>query len=111
MADGLETPANKIATAQAVLSLTFGLSSEVNSERIGAELFTHEVTVFTGGTGLLLRASPERTLADLKAGMENLNVLALSASALTVDETLDEVFGKLVNDKDANRVAIRVMVN
>ena len=111
MADGLETPANKIATAQAVLSLTFRLSSEVNSGRIGAELFTHEVTVFTGGTGLLLRASPERTLADLKAGMENLNVLALSASALTVDETLDEVFGKLVNDKDANRVAIRVMVN
>lgn len=59
----------------------------------------------------MLPASPESTEADLKAGMENLNVMALSASALTLDEALDEVFGKLNADKDVNRHAVRVMVN
>ena len=108
---GLETPASKIATAQAVLSLTFRLSAEVHSGRIGADIFAHEVTIVTGNSGLLLRAAPELTVADLKAGMENLQVIALSASALTLDETLDEVFGKLTNEKDSNRSSIRVMVN
>ena len=107
---GLETPANKIATAQAVLSLTLRLSAEVHSGRIGADIYAHEVNVVTGNSGLLLRAAPESTIADLKAGMGNLNVIALSASALTLDETLDEVFGKLTNEKDPNLSSIRIMV-
>ena len=80
----LETPAIKIATAQAVLSLTFRLSAEVHSGRIGVDIFGHEVTIVTGNSGLLLRAAPELTVADLEAGMENLKVIALSASALTL---------------------------
>ena len=111
MATGTETPASKIATAQAVLSLTFRLSAEVNSGRIGANIFAQTVTIVTGSSGLVLPASPELTDADLKAGMENLNVMALGASALTLDETLDEVFGKLNSDKDVGRHRLRVMVN
>lgn len=111
MPTGTETPASKIATAQAVLSLTFRLSAEVNSGRIGPGIFSHTVTIVTGDSGLVLPASPELTEADLKAGMENLNVMALSASALTLDETLDEFFGRLNADRDVNRHALRVMVN
>jgi len=44
-------------------------------------------------------------------GAFNLVLIAHSASALTTDETLDEVFGKASNDQDATRLSIRVMVN
>jgi hypothetical protein len=37
--------------------------------------------------------------------------IALSASALTVDETLDEVFGKASTDTDPRLIGMRVMVN
>jgi hypothetical protein len=43
--------------------------------------------------------------------MSNLMLIALSASALTADETLDEVFGNLSTETDTNRLGIRVMVN
>ena len=108
---GVETPATKISTAQAILSLAFRLSAEVNSGRIGADIFAHAVNIVTGSSGLRLPASPELTIVDLKAGMENINVMALSASALTLDETLNEVFGKLSADSDQNRHALRVMVH
>ena len=62
---GVETPASKIATAQAVLCLTFRLSAEVIAGRIGAEIFNHEVNVFTGSSGLRLAASTELTIGDL----------------------------------------------
>jgi hypothetical protein len=48
---------------------------------------------------------------NLKDGIFNIVLNALSASALTVDETLDEVFGKASTDTDLTRVGIRVMVN
>jgi len=108
---GIETPANKIATAQAVLSLTFRLNAEVLSGRISAEIFKREVTVITGGTGISVPASSEGTTQDLQLGAFNLVLIALSASALTVDETLDEVFGNLSAEVDQNRLAIRIMVN
>lgn len=108
---GIETPANKIATAQAVLSLAFRLNSEVLAGRIGAEIFQRKVTVITGGTGVVLPAYPQGTSEDLKLGAFNLVLIALSASALTTDETLDGVFGELSADTDLNRSAIRVMVN
>lgn len=108
---GTETPANKIATAQGVLSLAFRLNSEVLAGRISAELFTRDVTIFTGSKGLLLPAFPEGTDDDLRLGVSNLVLIALSASALTADETLDEVFGKISADTNPNHIGIRVMVN
>lgn len=108
---GTETPANKIATAQAVLSLAFRLNAEVLSGRIDPGIFKREVSVITGGTGVSLPPFPEGTAEDLQLGAFNLVLIALSASALTVDETLDQVFGRLSADTDVNRVGIRVMVN
>lgn len=108
---GNETPANKIATAQAVLGLAIRLNGEVLAGRIGASIFQGELKVITGGTGLLLPAFPEGTVEDLKLGTFNLVLIALSASALTVDETLGQVFGKLSADTGATRTGIRVMVN
>ena len=72
---GSESPANKIATAQATL-------------------------------GLVLRLNG----AEFKDGIFNIVLNALSASALTVDETLHEVFDKVSTDTDPTRVGIRVMV-
>ncbi|MFM8552177.1 MAG: hypothetical protein ACKOCD_07690 [Nitrospiraceae bacterium] len=109
--DAPETPANKIATAQAVLSLAFRLNAEVVAGRIDLKLFSYNVHVITGSTGVRVPAFPNGTNADLQAGMGNIVQIALSASALTVDETLDEVFGKLAADTDTNRVALRIMVN
>lgn len=108
---GIETSANKIATAQAVLSLAFRLNGEVIEGRINRELFNRQVTVVTGGTGVVVPPYPAGTDEDLRLGSFNLLLIALSASALTTDETLDEVFGDLSTDADSNRKAIRVMVN
>jgi len=108
---GIETPANKIATAQAVLSLAFRLNSEIIAGRINAEIFKREVTVITGSSGVVLPSFPEGTTEDLQLGSFNLVLIALSASALTTDETLDQVFGKLSAETDEDRRNIRVMVN
>ena len=108
---GIETPANKFATAQATLELAIRLDAEVNAGRINASIYQREVTVITGGQGLRLPAFPGGTEKDLRSGSFNLILIALSASALTADETLDEVFGKASFDADASRAGIRIMVN
>jgi hypothetical protein len=108
---GIETPANKIATAQAVLGLAFRLNAEVTAGRIGVEIFRRNVTIITGDAGVVLPTFPEGTAEDLKLGSFNLVLISLSASALTADETLNEVFGKLSAEADFNRKSIRVMVN
>jgi hypothetical protein len=108
---GFETPANKIATAQATLGLAIRLSGEVEAGRITTELFRHDVIVHTGGDGVRVPAFPAGTEQDLKYGIANIVLIALSASALTVDETLDEAFGKTSIDTDPSRIGIRVMVN
>lgn len=108
---GIETPANKIATAQAVLGLAFRLNAEIIAGRINSAIFRREVSVITGSSGVTLPAFPEGTDEDLKLGSFNLVLISLSASALTTDETLDEVFGKLSSETDSNRLGIRVMVN
>ena len=108
---GTETPANKLATAQAVLGLAFRLNAEVVSGRLDSSIFQRDVSIFTGSTGLKLPAFPEGTDEDLKLGIFNIALIALSASALTADETLGEVFGKLSDEKDANRLGIRVMIH
>jgi hypothetical protein len=109
--DGIETPANKIATAQATLGLAIRLNGAVEDGRITTEIFKCGVTVYTSGAGLRLPPFPEGNDQDLKNGLYNIVLIALSASALTVDETLGEVFGKASTDKDLTRVGIRVMVN
>lgn len=69
------------------------------------------MTIITGGTGLHLPPFPAGTNDDLNLGTFNLVLIALSASALTADETLDEVFGKASTDKDPSRTGLRIMVN
>jgi len=108
---GIETPANKIATAQATLGLAFRLSGEVEEGRITAEIFKRGITVHTGGDGLRFSPFPEGTDQNLKDGIFNIVLNALSASALTVDETLGEVFGKASTDTETTRIGIRVMVH
>jgi hypothetical protein len=108
---GIETPANKIATAQATLGLAIRLSGEVEAGRITTEIFKRGVTIHTGADGLRLPPFPEGTDRGLKDGIFNIVLIALSASALTVDETLDEVFGKASTDTDLTRIGIRIMVN
>lgn len=108
---GSETPANKLATAQAVLGLSFRLNVEVIAGRLDASIFQREVGIDTGSNGLKLPAFPQGTTQDLELGIFNLVQIALSASALTADETLDEVFGKLSTETDTNRLGIRIMVN
>jgi hypothetical protein len=108
---GIETPANKIATAQATLGLAIRLIGEVEAGRITTEMFKRSVTVHTGGDGLILPTFPEGTDHDLKDGIFNIVLISLSSSALTVDETLDEVFGKASTDTEPTRIGIRVMVN
>ena len=107
---GIETPANKFATAQAVLSLAFRLHAEVRSMRLTREIFDRKVAVVTGGTGVRVPRFPEGTAQDLIDGIENITLIALGATALTADETLDEVYGNLSNEADVNRKNIRIMV-
>ena len=108
---GIETPANKIATALATLGLAIRLNHEVEAGRITTEIYKRSVTVHTGGDGLIFPPFPEGTDQDLNHGIFNIVLIALSASALTVSETLDEVFGKASTDTDPTRLGIRVMVN
>ena len=108
---GIETPANKIATAQAVLGLACRLNAEIVAGRISKEIFTRDVHIYTGSTGLVLPAFPEGTDEDLKLGAQNIVLIALSATALALDESLDEVFGKLSVDTDPKRTGMRIMVN
>jgi hypothetical protein len=108
---GIETPTNKIATAQATLGLACRLNGAVEEGRITTEIFKRGVTVYTSGAGLRLPPFPEGTDQDLKNGIFNIVLIAVSASALTVDETLGEVFGKASTDTDATRIGIRVMVH
>lgn len=108
---GIETPANKLATAQAVLGLSFRLNAEVIAGRLDVSIFQRKVNINTGSTGVKLPAFPEGSTEDLNLGIFNLVLIALSASALTADETLDEVFGKLTDESDINRLGIRVMVH
>lgn len=107
---GIETPANKIAVAQANLGIALRLNGEVEKDRITVEILKRGVTVHTGGAGVRLPPS-EETDQDLKDGIYNIVLNATGASALTVDETLDDVFGKASTDKDPARLGIRVMVN
>ena len=108
---GVETPANKIATAQATLELAIRLNAEVVARRIDRSIYDREVTVITGGPGLKLPSFPDGTQEDLDHGIFNIVLIALSASALTVDEALDEIYGAVSKDSSPDRVGVRAMVN
>jgi len=108
---GAETPRTRIATAQATLGLAIRLNSEVVAGRIRATIYQREVVIVTGGAGLLLPPDYRATKQDLQDGTQNLVVMALGASALTLDETLDDVFGKPDSDLEPTRQGLRIMVN
>ncbi len=107
---GVETPQTRIATAQATLSLAVRLNSEVLAGRVRSTIYQREVHIITGGPGLMLPPDYRANRQDLYDGTQNLVLLALGASALILDETLDDVFGKPEADIHARR-GLRVMVN
>ena len=108
---GAETPRTRIATAQATLGLAIRVHSEVIAGRIRDTIYQREVVVVTGGPGLLLPPDYRATKQDLHDGTQNLVVMALGASALTLDEALDDVFGKPETDPVTSRRGLRIMVN
>jgi hypothetical protein len=108
---GVETPRAKVATAQATLSLAVRINAEVVAGRLRTTIYQRQVVIHTGGTGLLLPADYQAGKQELLDGVQNLVVMALGASALTLDETLDEVFGKPDADPETARRGLRVMVN
>lgn len=69
---GTESPANKLATAQAVLELAVRLNAEVNADRVDATIYQCEVNIITGGPGLYLPPFSAGTQEDLKLGTFNL---------------------------------------
>lgn len=107
---GVETRQTRIATAQATLSLAVRLNSEVLAGRIRSTIYQREVHIITGGPGLLLPPDHRANRQDLCDGTQNLVLLALGASALILDEVLDDVFGKPGADIHSRR-GLRVMVN
>lgn len=100
-----------MSTALATLGLAIRLNAEVNAGRIDVSIFQRGVTIHTGGEGLRLPESPETTQADLDHGIYNIVQIALSASALTADETLLQVFGSFDSSTEPNLLGIRVVVN
>ncbi len=115
MSTGLDprfsSPRIKIATAQASFALAIRLKSEVNAGRIRETIYEREVAIITGGSGLLLPADHRPQREDLQNGISNLVIMALGASALTTDETLDQVFGKPTHDAGTHRAGLRILVN
>jgi hypothetical protein len=107
---GVETPQTRIATAQATLSLAVRLNSEVLAGRLRSTIYQREVHIITGGPGLMLPPDYGANRQDLNNGTQNLVLLSLGASALILDETLDEVFGKPETDIQSRR-GMRIMVN
>lgn len=105
-----EAPRLKISTAEAGLGFAIRISAEINAGRIDQSIYLQEIKIETGGKGLILPRDPAATQVDLRAAAQNHILLALSASALTTDETLTEVFGELTKETDTNRSAIRTMV-
>ena len=108
---GVETPSTRFATAQAGLALALRFNSEVIEGRIRRTIYEREVSVYTGGAGVLIPKYLQGTTQDLRDGTFNFVILALGASALIADETLDEVFGKPHLDTEPSRQGLRVLVN
>jgi hypothetical protein len=65
---GSETPANKIATAQATLELALRINAEVNAGQLIQEIYKQDVSIITGGQGLRLPPFPEGTKENLADG-------------------------------------------
>lgn len=106
---GGESPKVKLKTAQAILTLAIRLNGEVLAGRIRYTLYQREMTIFTGAQGLRLPAYPKGNKQDLIIGMHNLVLMAIGATALTADEVLEQVFGRL--DKEVSRQGLRAVVS
>jgi hypothetical protein len=108
---GEETPRTRFATAQATLGLAIRINAEAIAGRLRRTIFERDVVVVTGGSGLVLPPYLPGTQEDLNDGTYNLVQLALGASALTADETLELVYGPLSKEADSARRNMRVMVH
>jgi hypothetical protein len=108
---GAETAKVRIATAQATLAMAMRLHAEVCSGRIRETIYQRKITIMTGGAGLNLPPDRRATRHDLHGGTFNLILIALGASALTLDETLELYFGEINPQLDPEMVGLRTMVN
>jgi hypothetical protein len=108
---GIDTPANRIATALAGVALALRLSAEVEEGRLTEEIYRRAVTIHTGGPGVRLPPDPSATIDDLRNGMHNVVLIAVGASALLLDETLDECFGPVAKDADPTRTGLRALAS
>jgi hypothetical protein len=112
---GDDTPKARFITAQTVLELAFRLHADVIADRIDRSIFDREVMVVTDVSaqhhGVRVNKYPGGTKQDLLAGTNNLILTALSASALTADETLLLMHGPLNDEPDGPRKNLRIMVS
>jgi len=108
---GTETPQTRLATAQASFSLAVRLNAEALAGRLRYTIYQREVIIITGGPGIRLPPEYRATKQDLQDGTWNLVLMAMGASALILDETLDDIFGKPDADPVPDRRGLRVMVN
>lgn len=108
---GADTSRARIFTSQSTLSLAIRINAAVLSRRIKSTIYERSVRIFTGGPGLHLPRDHRAGFQDLYDGTQNLVIMALGASALTLDETLDHVFGKPDADLSIDRRPLRIMVN
>jgi hypothetical protein len=106
-----EIHASKIATALATLSLAFRLSNYVAVNKLTSDIFYHDVFIDTGDSFLKIPSNTEGSQADLQSGISNLLLIALSTSALVLDEILEERFGRPSEDREPSRSGIRAMVH
>ena len=86
---GADTPRARIFTSQATLSLAIRINAAVLSGRLKSTIYERPVRIVTGGPGLRLPADHRAGFQDLYDGTQNLVIMALGASALSLDETLD----------------------
>jgi hypothetical protein len=101
---GIETRANKIVSARAAFGLAIRFYGEVEAGRITAEIYKRSVTILTDGDDLILPPFLEGNDQNLKDSIYNIVIIALGASALTLDDTLRKV------SFEASTDGIRVMV-
>jgi hypothetical protein len=106
----VETPADRLAVGRAILALAARLSGAVRDGQITESIYLRPVRLETGGTGLRLPAYPGGTLADLYAGIDNILLLAISGSALTTDEVLQQVYGTFDPASASSMTGIRMLV-
>ena len=112
MSEPMDSPANRIGVALAVIALAARLSRAVRVGQIDESIYQHALVLDGGGsTALHLPPHPEATKGDLLAGIDNIMLLAVSGSALTTDEVLTDVFDRFDPTSADSITGLRVMVS